>query len=462
MREPIVWAALAMVAGACGPTPVALPEAVAPTPEAGDPVVTDALLVEWKANGGELRPLELDGRHPTYGEEAIPLGMYAVRAVSADGRTLAALVYPRNDAPRDARLHWIDIASWQARTSRVGFDAWVSSMAFGPDGSTLAIAYALPGVGGRAPEQFGVQLIDVALDQVVAEAALEAQPVYLAFSSDGALLTVYGSAPFLDTQTASDPPVVSIFDGRNLTLIESLVLEGVVEGVTPLDDESLPEPWLYWSPAVVFSLDGRTLYVIHADRDRLTRVDLETRQITHLDIAPPRSWLERLLTLGVETADAKGAGGGLRRGVISPDGTRLFAVGSLTEPATDDQGNLSFTTTPFDLLVIDAGSGVELARLETQADEVSLGRGGEEVFLRGWGPGPFGWTEVFDVATLQLADRFDHARLFSVRDSAGRWLYLSVVGSNSSKVSVVDAATGTELAEWQFGTPGGVEIVELP
>lgn len=462
MRKPITCIVLGLVLTGCGPAQDLSPEGVTQAPEAGDSVAADALLIEWKVNGGELRPLELDGPSPAYGEDAIPIGMYAVRAISPDGRTLAALAYPRNDVPRDARLLWIDIASWQARTSELGFDAWVSTMAFSPDGSSLAVATASPAVMGRAPDQFGLQLIDVAGDRVIAEAALEVQPLQIAFSADGSMLSAYGSAPFVDTKTPSGPPVVSVFGGRDLSPLGSLVLQGVVDGVMPVDDETLPEPFLWWSPAVVFAPDGRTLYVIHADEDRLTRVDLAERQVTSMESAPRRSWLERLLTLGVEPAYAKGAGGGFRRGVISPDGTRLYSVGSLTDPTIDEMGNLSFTTTNLGLQVIDADSGVELARFDTQADEISLGFGGEQIFLRGWGPSSFAWTEVLDSATLELANRFNHARLFSVQDSAGRWLYLAVVGSNSTKVTIVDPASGAELAEWQFGTANGVEVIEIP
>ncbi|MGH2605050.1 MAG: WD40 repeat domain-containing protein, partial [Anaerolineales bacterium] len=274
MPKRIHWIALSVALVGCGPAQVESPAAQTRAPEVETHTATDALLIGWKANGGELRPLELDSSPPAYGEQPIAIGMYAVRAVSPDGRTLAVLVYPRNDLPRDTQLLWIDIPSWQARTSELGFDAWVSTMAFSPDGSSLAIATASPAVMGRAPDQFGLQLIDVAGDQVIAEADLDMQPLQIAFSADGDLLSAYGPAPFVDIKTPSEPPVVSVFDGRDLTRLGSLALEGVVDGVTPVEGDRLPEPFLQWSPAVVFSPDGRTLYVIHADEDRLTRVDL--------------------------------------------------------------------------------------------------------------------------------------------------------------------------------------------
>jgi WD40 repeat protein len=462
MPNRIHWIVLAVLLVGCGPAQVESPEAQSQAPYAETLAATDALLIEWKARGGELRPLELDSSPPAYGEEVIPIGMYAVRALSPDGRTLAALIYPRNDVPRDAQLLWIDIPSWQARISGLGFDAWVSTMAFSPDGSSLAIATASPAVLGLSPDEFNLQLIDVASDDLIAEADLDVQPLQIAFSTDGDLLSAYGPAPFIDTNTPSEPPVVSVFGGRDLTRLGSLTLEGVVDGVTPVDDDSLREPFLWWSPAVMFSPDGRTLYVIHADEDRLTRVDLAQRRVTSVEIRPPRSWVEQLLAFGVETAYAKGAGGGFRRGVISPDGTRLYSVGSLTEPTLDDQGNLSFSTTYLGLTVIDASTGVELARLDTQADEISVGFDGEQIFLHGWGPGSSGWTDVVNAATLEAVNTFDHARLFSAQDSAGRWRYIAVIGSNSSIVKIYDPASGAELAKWQFGTANGAEVIEIP
>lgn len=462
MPKRIHWIVLGLVLVGCGPAQVESPEAQTRAPDAETHAATDALLIGWKADGGELRPLELDSSPPAYGEEVIPIGMYAVRALAPDGRTLAALVYPRNDVPRDAQLLWIDIPSWQARISELGFDAWVSTMAFSADGSSLAIATASPAIMGRPPDEFNLQLIDVASDEVIAEADLEVQPLHIAFSADGDLLSAYGSAPYVDTKTPSGPPVVSVFDGRDLTRFGSLALEGVVDGVTPVEDDSLPEPFLWWSPAVVFSPDGRTLYVIHADEDRLTRVDLAQRRVTSVEIRPRRSWLERLLAFGVETAYAKGAGGGYRRGVISPDGGRLFTLGSLTEPSLDEHGSLSFTTTSLGLQVIDPATGMEIARMDTQADEISLGLGAEQIFLHGWGPGSFGWTDVVNAGTLENGNRFNHARLFPAQDSAGRWRYIAVIGSNSSIVKIYDPATGAELANWRFGTANGVEVMAIP
>ncbi|HEX9680856.1 MAG TPA: hypothetical protein VGA32_05340 [Anaerolineales bacterium] len=462
MRKRTLCIVLGIVLSSCGPAQVTAPEAQNQAPEAGPGVAADALLIGWKADGGGLLPLELDGEQPTYGEVAIPIGMFAVRALSPDGHTLASLNYPDNDSPQNANLLWIDLASWQARTSAVGFNAWVSGLSFSPDGSRLAVASAVPTLGGAPPTEFNLQLIDVEADVIIAEAALEVQPAQIAFSADGELLSVYGSAPYVNTKTPSGPPTVSVFDGRDLMLLGWVTLEGVLDGVMPLEDDNLREPFLSWSPAIVFAPDGRTLYLVHADEDRLTRVDLVQRRVTTVEIAPPRSWFERILTFGVETAYAKGAGGGFLQGLVSPDGTRLYILGGRAEPMWDDQGNLSFSTTDLGLRVIDAATGTEIARVDTHANEISFGMGGDQIFLHGWGPTSFGWTDVVNAATLENVKRFNYVRLFSAQDSAGRWHYITVRGSNSSKLTVVDVATGAELVTWQFATANGVEVMPIP
>ena len=45
-----------------------------------------------------------------------------------------------------------------------------------------------------------------------------------------------------------------------------------------------------WGPAVVLAKDRRLLYIVHADDERITTVDLDTRTVRDTEVRLARSW----------------------------------------------------------------------------------------------------------------------------------------------------------------------------
>ena len=138
------------------------------------------------------------------------------------------------------------------------------------------------------------------------------------FSSDRTRLVIYGSA-------RPDPPSVLLLDGETLEIEWTQPLPDVLDGRVTKSESGL---YFSWSPGVVFSSERQELYIVHADADRLTTVDFQGRSVRSFTISPRPTWIERLLAITAEVAEAKFWPEGARKSaVLSPDGTRLYLIG---------------------------------------------------------------------------------------------------------------------------------------
>lgn len=87
----------------------------------------------------------------------------------------------------------------------------------------------------------------------------------------------------------------------------------------------------YW-PGVALSPDGRTLAVVHPERDAVTLVDTRSMRITRIVAFAQRAsvWqrLAALLPFWPQTAAAKALEGTFRGAVFAADGRHLYVYGS--------------------------------------------------------------------------------------------------------------------------------------
>ncbi len=163
-----------------------------------------------------------------------------------------------------------------------------------------------------------------------------------------------------------------------------------------------------WRPAVVLSHDGRRLYIVHADQERLTTVDFDALTVRSIVLRETQSWLERLLDLTAGVAEAKGIWTGtVKAAVLSPDGKRLYVVGRTTTVTRDADGNRESMETHLGLQVIDLVGGhkvmsrdIELAGTWISADRIRFTPNGKHLLVGGWRDGG-GWTEVLDAKRLE-------------------------------------------------------------
>ncbi len=236
--------------------------------------------------------------------------------------------------------------------------------------------------------------------------------------------------------------------------------ESVRHGILPKDENSdepvdftQPGQAIYLSPGLTFAPESDTLYVIHANEDKLTTVDFNAQEIGSMEIKSQLSWMERLLSLTAGVAHAKVAEGTTKHVTISPDGETLYVVG-LQSDLGETKGNVwEIIENPLGLQVVRAKDGKRLARYDNEASEISISHDGHYLFLQGWSQETnSAWTKIFDTSTNKPVTRIENNTwLVPTRRLNGTPILVSSVyvnGESMHHYRTVDSGDLSTLAEW--------------
>ena len=178
-------------------------------------------------------------------------------------------------------------------------------------------------------------------------------PYEMRLMHSGGRLAVFGSA-MSDTDLSEVPPRVLVVDVTTRRITEDVRLDGVKCGQIQVEsqDEQAPCCRIY-TPGLAWDLARELLYVVHADEDKVTVVDLAKGDVTRCSEIKPRvSSIGRVVRWLVPAVEAKSVPGTRRRVALSPDGTRLYAVGVRQEITEKRDGEWSSEAVSLGLQVI--------------------------------------------------------------------------------------------------------------
>lgn len=336
----IVIFALRSAADTVGPIPppTAAPGAVRP---AGVPTM---LLMDWPGSvgvPGKLRPIDpaTGADLPGFAEITVPQA--GAVWVSPQGNIAAALIYATQSS--GAAVHLIDLSTW-ADTSVSPMPAVISSaVIWAPDGAHF---YYFTGVPG-SPQVLHVVEVASRTTKTLGEiAVLPTQP---AVSPDGRTLYALGVPTGADYVANGDPELLAI-DTATGSLRSSLAFPGLLAG-----QEHTGAGIASYEPALALAPDGTVAYVVDADSNAITSVDLNSMRVRQKVVArAPNSVLRRLggglVDLFVSDVRAKGNNAKTRRAILSAGGRYLWITG---QNDANCDSNLGCTPAPAGLRVID-------------------------------------------------------------------------------------------------------------
>jgi hypothetical protein len=180
-----------------------------------------------------------------------------------------------------------------------------------------------------------------------------------------------------------------------------------------------------WQPGLAAAPDGRFLYIVHADEEKLTTVDLHGRTVQTVSIQAAQSWLERLLAWTARPVAAKSLGDGAAKSVVlSPDGSRLYVTGTAWQTETDEAGEPVYQMEYLGVQVVDTADGRLLTTKETNAERLRLTPEGKYLLLDGWDERGR-WFEVWQADTLEMITRLENREVTAVPLLDGNYALLA-------------------------------------
>jgi hypothetical protein len=441
---PVVSAEYLPVKGA-SPAPVSGSQ-----PDAND--LGNGLMTEWDgaAQQHRLSVVSMQDGEDQKGLTPIALGQnYIFRPIPGEGKLVFLSLKTDCGA---VCVQVLDVAHWTLEQITLVEEANSAELFYimdvSPDGRYLLGAYT------RSYSHETVFVVDLQNNRLMTARELEFRPMYLAFTADGDILTYASEGE--GGITLNPTPRVIWLDGRDLSPLHELVLEDVKDGNYIENPEEVIDPvhdGIYWWTARVISPDRQTLYIVHADQDRLTTVDLARQTARTVEIRKPQTLFDRLMSLGVGVVQAKMLNGATREAVISADGERIFVVGQNVDSTREEGSNeWDMQFTPYGLLVLEARSGVELGRVEGAqgSGQISFSADGRRLYVEGWDVNGDGqsFTEVVDVDTLQVQKRIPGSAI-PVRDLQGHEVLILGEWSTSGYIfSWFDENLDEPVWEW--------------
>ena len=315
----------------------------------------------------------------------LDFGHHNLHVLSPNGRTLALASWP-SGYNENGTLQLIDLTAWEVYTTTVTFDAYVQSLDFGSDGRTLYWAQPTDfDPPNYVPAEFVLYRYDLDSDMVTAVIPLPPlfSPQEMKLLNDGTEIALYGTTSQIPIATDAVPHLLLV-DLTTETVRADIPLEGVTSGQYRLPNATNKTPFRIANPGLAWDLTQNLLYVVHAAEDKVTLVDLTAATIARqVDIAPHQAILERLMSLGVQTAHAKMVPGSDKQAVLSPGGSHLFAIGLNRDLQNLEQGTLGWIwqETPLGLQIINTKDLTEASMLDLPATNMALSPNGKWLLL---------------------------------------------------------------------------------
>lgn len=317
----------------------------------------------------------------------VPLnfGHHYIDALSPNRRTLAIFIWPDGPFGGAATLHLIDLASWTDTRLNAALPPAGDGglLTFSNDGQELY--WVKPGqldATHGIPRDYTLQRYDLRLH---AESTVLALPAWFAPTEFRVLssgrLAIYMIAYDADGLAQAAPQLLFVDPaGRRITT--GLHLDGLKAGQYREAVDTNENPYRTYQPGLAWDMQRERLYVVHADSDEITIVDLaEAAVLKQGEIQPRSSLLDRILRRLASPAEAKTQDLTSRQAALSPDGRRLYITGEHIATVQGPNGQWSTQTLPAGLQVVDTSGLGEVGQFNQPVTSMALSPDGRWLLL---------------------------------------------------------------------------------
>ena len=391
------------------------------TPVSAEAFSPDGVPTTYVRVQNGLRPIDPASGQDLPGYDFV----YALRgpaAISPDGRTAVVAVQP--DSKEPPQLELLDLKYWRP-AGTLGLSGSFSEMHWSRDSRRLYVRTAED--CALSPEEAGlvcestVVTIDVASRKVLFRTPLPPERLNPFGGSNDA---TFAPAPngrilYLFGYSVVNPSRARLLavDLETGAAREELELPDVLWGARPEPGQS-DQRFTEHFPAFVVSPDGRRAYIVHAETDRITVLDLQGMRIERSrDVRLRTSLFDRLLSFLAKKTYADGRSPyHEKRAAISPDGRYLYVGGGHALPEEGEPWVVGvYPDESAGLRMIDTDSLEIIAEIEPGGDceyrNLTVHPSGRYLYATTYGtdPGQTGFPKcrshglfVFDARTLEV------------------------------------------------------------
>jgi len=274
-------------------------------------------------------------------------------AVSPDRKMLAVITRPSGSDNAGGTLHLIDLETWTDTPADLRIDNYVDALTFSADGKALfwttPIMYD-PSHG--MPRDYQLYRYDLDSRQLFAIAQLPSSFIPWSQRLSSGNVAIFGT-PTDHDNLAEDVPHLLIIDPTENRIVADVRLDGVKAGqfreqAMSATSSAQEGSWEYvsYSPGLAWDLDHSVLYVVHADDNKVTLVDLVNGTlIKQTQSRPPHSLLDWISNSLATAAEAKGGPWLEARVSLSRDGKRLYVFSQKNEMGLLEASNMRVIAT---------------------------------------------------------------------------------------------------------------------
>ena len=319
---------------------VATPEkATAPNSSTSDAIRLLAVTEKEIGVGLQARPVDPATLADLPGYAPIDFGHNYTYAISPGRKMLAVIPWPSGSGNAGGTLHLIDLNTWIDMPTDLRIDDYVSDLIFGADGRTLY--WTIPTVRDSAhgmPRDYQLYRYDLASHQLSTTTQLPSSFTPWSQRLSSGNIAIFG-IPTDPNNLAEDVPHLLIIDPARKQIAADARLDGVKAGqfreqvtnATPSAHEESSQ-YVMYNPGLAWGLDRKVLYVVHADDNKVTVVNLANGAlIKQTHIRPRQPLLEWISDTLAPAVEAKGGPWLGARVILSHNAKRLYVFSEKTE-----------------------------------------------------------------------------------------------------------------------------------
>ncbi len=271
------------------------------------------LLIDINENTDQNRVRALNPKTlvEVIGKVPLTIGNRQISTMSKDGSKLAIVSWAKKSS-KEAELKILDIEKWKIKKTGLKIKKAISRLAFGPDGNSLYwIQPSKEKIKKEIPKNYQLNRYEIKNKKLKVLTKFKSLfvPDRIHLMNTGKHIVVYGINIGTDKMAKGYPSLYTI-DSNNGKVLLNIRLSGIKAGLTKITSDKNRPNYKSFKPGLTSFKEKNLMYLVHADSDKVTIVDMLKGTKTDKNIMKSKTtMIDTISNIFIATAQAlPGAG----------------------------------------------------------------------------------------------------------------------------------------------------------